>query len=103
MYKIAVLGDRDSVAAFTALGFETFEIDDGKIASAKLKELSDSNYGIIYITERLASLVKKDIERLKEKVTPAVILIPGVSGNTGEGLENLKQAVERAVGKNILK
>lgn len=101
VYKVAVMGDRDSVAAFSALGFDVFELYDGKSASRKLRELSQ-NYGIIYITEKLASLCEKEIENLKENITPAVILIPGVSGNTGMGMDSLNKAVEKAVGKNIL-
>lgn len=101
MYKVAVLGDRDSVAAFSALGLDIFEVYDGKSAAKKLRELS-SEYGIIYITEKLASLCEKEIDSMKENVTPAVILIPGVSGNTGKGMDSLNKAVEKAVGKNIL-
>lgn len=101
MHKVAVMGDRESVAAFSALGFDVFELYDCKTASKKLKELSQ-NYGIIYITEKLASLCEKDIELLKENITPAIILIPGVSGNTGKGIESLNKSVEKAVGKNIL-
>lgn len=100
MYKVAVMGDRDSVAVFSALGFDTFEITDGKAASKKLRELS-SDYGIIYITEKLAFFCEKEIENLKENITPAVILIPGTSGNTGKGLQSLNESIERAVGKNI--
>ena len=101
MYKVAVIGDRDSVAAFSALGFDIFEVTDGKTASKTLRELS-SDYGIIYITEKLAALCEKEIEKMKDFITPAVILIPGTSGNTGKGIESLNQSVERAVGKNIL-
>ena len=100
MYKVAVMGDRDSIAVFSALGFDTFEITDGKAASKKLRELS-SGYGIIYITEKLAFFCEKEIENLKENITPAVILIPGTSGNTGKGLQSLNESIERAVGKNI--
>lgn len=101
MYKVAVMGDRDSVAAFSSLGFDVFEVYDGKTASKKLRELS-FDYGIIYITEKLASLCGKEIDSMKDNVTPAVILIPGVNGNTGIGMESLKKSVEKAVGKNIL-
>lgn len=101
MYKVAVMGDRDSVAAFSALGFDTFEINDGKAAAKKLRELS-SDYGIIYITEKLAAFCEKEIRNMKDNITPAVILIPGTSGNTGKGLQSLNESVERAVGKNIL-
>ena len=99
--KVAVLGDRDSIAAFSALGFDTFEINDGKAASKMLRELS-SDYAIIYITEKLASFCDREIENMKDDITPAVILIPGASGNTGNGLRSLNKSVERAVGKNIL-
>lgn len=102
MYKVAVIGDRDSVAVFAALGFDTFEISDGKAASKKLRELSNENYGIIYITEKLALAAEKEIERIKDNISPSVILIPGTDGNTGKGMENLSKSVERAVGKNIL-
>ena len=54
MLKVAVLGDRESIAAFSALGFDTFDITDGKTAAKKLRDISN-DYGIIYITEKLAS------------------------------------------------
>ena len=101
MLKVAVMGDRESIAAFSALGFDTFEITDGKTAAKKLRDISN-DYGIIYITEKLASYCEKEIENMKDNITPAVILIPGASGNTGQGMQSLNESVERAVGKNIL-
>ena len=101
MLKVAVMGDRESIAAFSALGFDTFEITDGKTAAKKLRDISN-DYGIIYITEKLASFSEKEIENMKDNITPAVILIPCASGNTGKGMQSLNESVERAVGKNIL-
>ena len=40
--------------------------------------------------------------RYRESLLPAVILIPGVSGNTGKGIEGVKKSVEQAVGSDIL-
>ena len=34
--------------------------------------------------------------------SPAVILIPGISGNTGDGLKAVKKSVEQAVGSDII-
>lgn len=34
--------------------------------------------------------------------TPAIIPIPGVDGNFGIGIANVKKSVERAVGADIL-
>jgi V/A-type H+-transporting ATPase subunit F len=36
------------------------------------------------------------------RISPAIILIPGVSGNTGEGVKGVKGSVEQAVGSDIL-
>ena len=44
----------------------------------------------------------EEIERYKEQVMPAIIQIPGVSGNTGAGVEGVKKTVEQAVGSDIL-
>ena len=58
--------------------------------------------GIIYITEALAAELPEEIGRYKEQVMPAIIQIPGVSGNTGAGVEGVKKTVEQAVGSDIL-
>ena len=49
-----------------------------------------------------AEILKEEIARYDSSVTPAVILIPGVRGNTGKAMENIGKTVERAVGSLIL-
>ena len=56
MYKIAVLGDRDSVLGFKALGLDIFPVEGTEEARHTLHKLakpaagSQSEYAIIYIT-----------------------------------------------------
>ena len=57
---------------------------------------------MIYITEALAAELKEEIEKYREQQLPAIIQIPGVSGNTGEGITGVKKSVEQAVGSDIL-
>ncbi|MCP1101036.1 V/A-type H+-transporting ATPase subunit F [Aequitasia blattaphilus] len=102
MYKIAVIGDYDSIYGFATLGIDTFPIHDENEAKTKLKELTGGLYKIIYITESLASKLTEEIEKYEEQITPAIILIPGISDNTGEGINRVKQSVEKAVGSDIL-
>lgn len=102
MYKIAVIGDRDSIFGFAALGLETVICDSGEDASHRLRKMAAGDYAVIYITEKLAALAADEIERLSESVTPAIIPIPGVSGNTGCGIADVKKSVERAVGSDII-
>ena len=107
MYKIAVLGDRDSVLGFKALGLDTFFAEDADQARHTLQQLARpaaggaEEYAIIYITEQLAQSIRADIDRYKTSVTPAVILIPGKGGSLGLGAQALQSAVERAVGADI--
>ena len=51
MYKIAVVGDYDSIYGFATLGLDTFPVTSRKEAEEKLEHLAASKYGIIYITE----------------------------------------------------
>ena len=102
MYKIAVLGDRDSVLGFKALGLDTHFVETTEEARASLHRLAKEDYAIIYITEQLASQLESELARHKDSLTPAIILIPGREGSMGLGLSALNAAVERAVGTNIL-
>ena len=104
MLKIAVIGGRDTVMGFKALGLETFPAADSAQALKTLRKLTkDSNdYAIIYIEETLAVNIQSEIDKFKDSPTPAIILIPGREGSIGIGQSALKAAVERAVGTNIL-
>ena len=101
MYKIAVLGDRDSVMGFKALGLDTFFVEEADEARHTLHKLARDEYAIIYITEQLAAMIPADIARYKTETTPAVILIPGKMGSLGLGAQALQTAIERAVGADI--
>ena len=102
MYKVAVLGDHDSIYGFAAIGLDTYPAKDAEEAAKLLKELAESQYGVIYITESLQSALESEIDKYTSERLPAIIPIPGVSGNTGMGMRNVKKSVERAVGSDII-
>jgi len=102
MYKIAVMGDADSVLGFQALGLEVCPVSGQEEGHEALHRMAKENYAIIYMTEQLASKLGPDIARYKDALTPAIILIPGKEGSLGIGMANVKNAVERAVGADIL-
>lgn len=102
MYKIAAMGDKDSVSGFMAIGIETHFVsgeDDAAVTLEKLVEQED--YAMIFITEESAAMISDKIDKYKEKMTPAIILIPGVKGNTGEGMNSVSRSIERAVGSQL--
>lgn len=102
MYKIAVLGDRDSIYGFAAAGLDTFPTTSHEEAAKTLKRLAEGDYAVIYITEALQADLAAEIERYKERLLPAIVPIPGVSGNTGAGIANVRKLVEQAVGSDII-
>lgn len=102
MYNIAVIGDRDSVMGFGALGFDVYFAENRAQAKSALKKLASGSTAIIYITEKAASEIEDEIQKYDESPLPAIILIPGASGNTGAGINGVKKSVEQAVGSDIV-
>lgn len=103
MYKIGIIGERDSVLGYMALGFAVHEAADAETAGRILRKLAaDESYAIIFIMERYAAELENEIAVYKDKPLPAVVTLPGRDGSTGYGMAALKSAVERAVGADIL-
>lgn len=101
MYKIAVMGERDSIYGFASLGLDVYPVSGRDEAKSCLSDLSAA-YAVIYVTEQTAELISAEIAKYDEKPIPAIILIPGVHGNTGAGMARVKESVEKAVGSDII-
>ena len=102
MYNIAVMGDYDSIYGFSALGIDIYPVKEKDEAKATLKKLVVGDYAIIYVVESVAKDLTEEIDKHKESISPAIIQIPGISGNTGAGIAQVKSFVEQAVGSDIL-
>lgn len=101
--SIAVIGDSESIKGFSTVGLDIFPCDDSNDIPHLFRQIADSdNYGIIFITEEMFSLVEKERKRYEEKLTPAVVPLPGVKGNSGIGTKRLSSFVEQAVGSDII-
>lgn len=100
--KTAVIGDSASVSGFAALGLSVFRETDGDEISRLIARLASNGFGVIYITEPAAALAAETIKKYRSKRLPAIVLIPAIEGNTGEGMRGLHEAVEKAVGSDIL-
>ncbi|MFR5264605.1 V-type ATP synthase subunit F [Clostridium sp.] len=103
MYKkIGVVGDKDSVLAFKALGVDIFPVIEVEEARKTVDKLAMTDYAVIFITEQVAKDIEETIERYNNKVLPAVILIPSNQGTLNIGSKRISENVEKAVGVNIL-
>jgi len=104
IYRIAVIGSPDTILGFRALGLETFAASGENDTKQTFRKLagSDEKYGVIYIEEKLADFLSSEIDAVRDRLYPAVILIPGRDGSRGLGVETLRETVIRAVGADIL-
>ena len=103
MYKTAIIGDRDSVLCFMALGFSVYEAESAEEAAQALHKLAkEESVAVIFIIEDLARRIEEDILKYKDAPLPAITVIPGKRGSSGYGVSNMRDAVVRAVGADIL-
>jgi V/A-type H+-transporting ATPase subunit F len=100
--KIGVVGDKDSVLAFKALGIDVFPVVEHDEAKNTVDRLARDNYAVIFVTEQVAQGIEETIERYNKEVLPAVILIPSNQGTLNIGMQRISDNVEKAVGVNIL-
>lgn len=100
--SIAVIGDRDSVMLWRALGIETVFADKAADIEKSIHRLARDGYKIIYITEQAASLATEAVDRYKTETYPAIILIPNREGSLGLGMQGIRDNIEKAIGADIL-
>ena len=102
MYKIGVIGDKDSILGFKAVGMSVFPVTTPSQAQEILEKIAEEQFAVIYVTEHIARDIVKTIEKYNERRFPAIIPIPGNQGSLGIGMSGVKKSVERAVGADIL-
>ncbi|MCM1990621.1 MULTISPECIES: V-type ATP synthase subunit F [Oceanirhabdus] len=102
MYKIGVVGDKDSILAFKAIGIEVYPVVGAEESRKTIDRLARDKYGIIFVTEQVAAEIPDTIERYDKTMLPAVILIPSNQGSLNIGMKRISDNVEKAVGVNIL-
>lgn len=109
MYRLAVIGDKDSVVSFKVLGLDVYPvelIENEEEMSQKIKKVIEhvvaKDYGIIFITEEYARISKEVIDRYKAQTLPMITLIPSNRGSLNIGISKIDENIEKAIGTNIL-
>lgn len=102
MYRIGVVGDKDSVLAFKSIGVDVYNVTDYAEAKNTVDKMAKGGYAVIFITEQIAKEINETIERYNRETLPAIILIPSNQGSLNIGMQKINNNVEKAVGVNIL-
>lgn len=98
--KMAIVGNGDGIMVFKAAGVSTFPAENEKKARDVLRKIA-REYQIIFLTEDLAKNMTEFLKRFDEEPYPVVVSVPSGESN-GYGMEVLKNAMERALGVDIL-
>ncbi len=97
MYKTAIIGDKESIYGFNAIGIEIFPVFSAEKAGEIIKRLSNMVYALIYVTQDVAEKTLKVIDEYADSPLPAIIPIPGIKGGS-YGADNLQKMIQRATG-----
>ena len=99
--KTAIVGSGDGITVFNASGVATFPVSDEKKAREILRKIA-KEYQVIFLTEELAKPLTEFLKRFDEEPYPVILTIPSGEGESGYGMQMLKNAMERALGVDIL-
>ena len=102
MPEIAMIGDKDSILGFKALGVEIFPVDNKDESAEVLQEVVKQEYKVAFITEQVAPSPEELANIIGNRTFPVVTLIPSNRGSSGLAIQRLKALVRRAAGADIL-
>ena len=97
--KYFIIGDEDSVLGFGMVGVKGKLVSNAQEAEEAFQSvLKDREVGIVVITERIAELIRPQVDRyMFTEVFPLIVEIPDRLGQI-VGKLNLRETVNRAIG-----
>ena len=102
MYKIALMGNRDTIIGFKLLGVSLFPINKKEEAVEILNKLVKEEYAVIFVTEEIGCQIIEEIEILQKTSFTSITIIPSKSEKKYLGLKILRNNIEKAIGTDIL-
>ena len=100
--RIAALGPRDFVMPFGAVGAATFSVENEAQAHEQAQAVIKENFAVVLLHEALAETLAPIFKKLQEEPTPCIIALPFIEPGTGQAVEQLRTALKRATGTDIL-
>jgi vacuolar-type H+-ATPase subunit F/Vma7 len=101
--KIAVLGDTDFVMPFSALGVDTFAVEQTPAEiSESARKIVEENYALVVVAENIAPRTEEVFAAYSNKATPCVVVVPFTTESEGYATQALGQVLKMATGIDIL-
>jgi vacuolar-type H+-ATPase subunit F/Vma7 len=104
-YKIAVVGDQDTVTGFALAGATHLHIHAAREETlVKLSEFfASGEIGLVLITHRIAEELGFDFRQMlwRKRLLPLVLRIPDKTGHVPK-VDELREIIRRTVGAEIM-
>jgi vacuolar-type H+-ATPase subunit F/Vma7 len=101
--KIAVLGDADFVMPFSAMGVDTYSVDNtAEQILETANKIIDEKYALVVIAENTAPAVEEIFSAHRDAPTPCIVVVPFTAEPTGAATSELGKTLKMATGINIL-
>jgi len=99
--KVAVLGGADFVMPFSALGLDTFPVEQEQIIESA-KKIIDDKYALVVVAENTAKIAEQVFAAHHNKTTPCIVVVPFTTEPEGFATKALGEALRMATGIDIL-
>jgi len=104
--KVAAFGEKDIISIFKAAGIDIFPVngDIDKISETeeRLRQIVSEGYGIIFMTETIAAKLDDLVREYANETSPSIVVIPGLGKRNNYAVKNLRRAIIKAVGADIM-
>lgn len=101
--KIAILGNKEAVMGFKALGADIFAAAGEKEAEDMVEEIyNKKEYAVLIITEEWFLKINQKLEKFSQEPLPAVLAITGLGHSKGVAESRMKKIIEQAIGSDLL-
>ena len=100
--QIAALGPKDFVLPFGAVGAVVFPVENDEQARQHAQQILKENFAVVLLHEALANTLAPIFESVQEKPIPCVLALPFIEPSTGQAVQQLRTALRRATGTDIL-
>lgn len=101
--KVAVLGDSDFVMPFSALGLDTYPVEqNNEQILENAKKIIDEKYSLIVVAEDKAKIAEQVFSTVQKQSVPAVVVVPFTQEPEGFAMRELGNVLKMATGIDIL-
>lgn len=103
MSKIFVLGDKETIFPFEAVGaalLPVLTVEDFRTAWSEIK--AQKAPALVFLTPAAHALGQREIQAARAEGKDTIVVLPFAKGETEPGLEEMRYQLARAIGADLI-